>query len=310
MKASIKFIEYAAITLLVVGSAALVIAFFVFFWKQGGVNTALQANTSLLSNLGSFLSGTVGITWSLASVIFFYLALQEQRSDVKTNQDALKQQIEEMKETKTIYLEQSDILKTQTFENTFYQLLQLYSNAVRDLSYSIGGYPQRTSNGKDVFTVWKQILDQFSKGSTPDSTQDQSGGWIEYPSIPFGSFEEITEALGTRYLQLYSEYENTLNHYFRQLYHILKYVHLSSLITDERRNFYTTLVRAQLSQNELYAIIYNSMLPGYGNPKFLFLIKQYNLVKNFNPDTIPDKIIWNFFNAELQSVSDPFVTIS
>ncbi|WP_410522614.1 putative phage abortive infection protein [Pedobacter ginsengisoli] len=98
-----------------------------------------------------------------------------------------------------------------------------------------------------------------------------------------------------------------MNHYFRQLYHIFKYVHLSPLITDDRRSFYTSLIRAQLSQNELYAIVYNSLIPGYGSPKFLFLIKQYDVVKNFNPGNIPDPIIWRFFNAEKESVSDPFL---
>lgn len=116
----------------------------------------------------------------------------------------------------------------------------------------------------------------------------------------------LKHELNTTYRIRYTEFENTLNHYFRQLYHIFKYVHLSPLISEDRRAFYTSLVRAQLSQNELYALMYNSLVMSYGNPKFLYLIKHNNLLKNFNPSNIPNPIIWELFKAEQENVTDPF----
>lgn len=305
-KLSIKSIERIAIILLILGVIAAIVGIIVFSWEQRRFENTLKADTSLMGNLGSFLSGTVGVIWSLASVILFYLALQEQRKDIKTNQKALALQIKELEDTRLVYIDQSNTFKTQGFENTFFELLQLHASTVKDLIYLTNGFPQRISNGKEVFVVWKQELDHFSLGYTPDSTQDTSGGWTTDPSIPFASFEEIKAALDTRYRERYFEFENTLNHYFRQLYHIFKYVHLSPLITDERRSFYASLIRAQLSQNELYAIMYNSLVIGYGNPKFLYLIKHYNLLKNFNPSNIPDPIIWELFKVEQENVTDPF----
>jgi len=306
---SIRSIEIAAFLLLGIGVIVALIGIIAFSWNQPRMTTDLKADTSRLSNMGSFLSGTVGIVWSLASVILFYLALREQRKDIKINQDALNLQIKELEDTRMVYIDQSNTFKTQGFENTFFELLQLHSSTVKDLTYSSsrGHLNHVISNGKDVFIVWKQQLDHFSRGYTPPSLEDDFGYYTESVPIPFASFDDIKKALNTRYKEIYYEYENTLNHYFRQLYHIFKYVHLSPLITDDRRSFYTSLVRAQLSQNELYAIVYNSIVTGYGNPNFLFLLKKYNLAKNFNHSNIPDQIIWEYFKYEQGLISDPFV---
>ncbi|MGM9478844.1 putative phage abortive infection protein [Pedobacter sp. GSP4] len=85
---------------------------------------------------------------------------------------------------------------------------------------------------------------------------------------------------------------------------MFKYIHLSALIPDERKAFYSSLVRAQLSQNELYALLFNSLVDGYGDPKFIFLIKRYNILKNFNTDGIPDPIIWEYYLDKV--VVDPY----
>lgn len=70
----------------------------------------------------------------LAGVILLYVALDEQRKDIKINQNALIKQIEEfelqrveLSETREIFKEQSITLKIQRFENTFFQLINLYS---------------------------------------------------------------------------------------------------------------------------------------------------------------------------------------
>ncbi|MGM9478843.1 hypothetical protein ACS5PU_20635 [Pedobacter sp. GSP4] len=215
LKLTNKKIELIAIGLLIGGVIAALVGFIIFTWRQNTFVTDMRADTSLLGNLGSFLSGTVGATWSLASVILFYLALKEQRKDIKINQDALNLQIKELEDTRMVYVDQSNTFKTQGFENTFFQLLQLHSNTVKELSYSSGGYPETHTNGKTIFIVWKQRLDHFAKGYTPESEQDEFGGWVNFPSIPYKNFEEVYQALDTKYRLMYSDFENTLNHYFR-----------------------------------------------------------------------------------------------
>lgn len=298
-------IEISVKSLFAAGVIIAGIGILIFAWQQQ-VTTRSKADTSLLGDLGSFFSGTVGVIWSLASVILFYLALKEQRKDIKINQHALNLQINELEETRHVYVEQSEIFRIQTFENTFFQLLQIYSSTVRDSHWN-PGFGQGQSTGKNIFIVWKQRLDEISYGQLDEaSIQDEYGFYKHGDYTKFEDTDDDRKAFGNAYIKEYKSFEDVLSQYFRQLYHIFKYIHLSRLISEERKPFYASLVRAQLSQSELCALVFNSLITNHGNPKFLFLIKEYQLIKNLDRSNISEPFIWSFFDNEIEKVSDPF----
>ncbi|TCC98859.1 hypothetical protein EZ444_03980 [Pedobacter hiemivivus] len=59
------------------------------------------------------------------------------------------------------------------------------------------------------------------------------------------------------------------------------FIYFSNLDSKEK-NFYATLVRAQLSQRELYLIAFNNVIKGFGNPNFLYLTKEYYILQNMD----------------------------
>ena len=80
-----------------------------------------------------------------------------------------------------------------------------------------------------------------------------------------------------KYSAFYTQHQGALGHYFRNLYHIFKFVK-ESPIEDKRR--YTSLARAELSQYELALLFYNGISP-YGE-KFKPLIEEFGLLENLN----------------------------
>ncbi|PTB88561.1 hypothetical protein C9994_17705, partial [Marivirga lumbricoides] len=74
------------------------------------------------AKFGDIIGGLIGSIWSLAGIFLFYLALTEQRKDIKINQDTLKSQIKsldlqieeyklqriELEETRKVLREQSE----------------------------------------------------------------------------------------------------------------------------------------------------------------------------------------------------------
>jgi hypothetical protein len=81
------------------------------------------------------------------------------------------------------------------------------------------------------------------------------------------------------YEQFHSRYRGVLDHYFRNLYHIVKFVDRSG-IEDPKQ--YTSLVRAQLSPPELLLLFYNGA-SAFGE-KFKPLIEKFALLEQL-PDT-------------------------
>jgi len=252
-----------------------------FLYKQN-YSLGLSINSATFGDLGSFLSGTVGSLWSLASVIYFIVALKEQRKDIAENQ-------------------RSQAL--QRFESTFFNLINLHTNTVNELhtNEDFGG------TGNQVFVVWKFHLDTLAINNNVKYEYSPSGGTIRIEGNGITDHNVFDEYLANHYYSRhYIKFENALNHYFRQLYHVYKYIYQSELITHIDKKRYAGILRAQLSQNELYAIAVNAIIPNYGYPKFMFLIKEFNVLKNFNPEKIPEGILWQHINKLKDECTNPF----
>jgi len=267
--------------LIILGSFAFLFGLIAFGFNRGEWSAELPIDSSLLSNLGSFLSGTVGGLWALASVFYFIQALSEQRKEIEDNHH---------------------LASIQRFETTFFQLLQSYSNTVNELKYKLDG---SAGEGREVFTYWKDSLDEMAQAKGVDRIHDGYGGTTVTSKPQIDDKEEFEKFLNEVYYKVhYHKFEDSLNHYFRQLYHIFKYIHESELIKDDQRQFYASLLRAQLSQNELYAIAVNAVIPEYGRKKFLPLIKRYDILKNFNHKVIPPSIMWEYIKDITTKVND------
>ncbi|MEZ9187629.1 putative phage abortive infection protein, partial [Vibrio splendidus] len=84
-----------------------------------------------------------------------------------------------------------------------------------------------------------------------------------------------TDRLYDSYSSFWDDNGHELAHYFRFLYNIFKFIDESNI---ENKKFYSRLVRAQLSDQELILIYYNSFGP-YGK-KFQHYIETFQLMDN------------------------------
>lgn len=276
--------------LLWIGFIIFIIGVLLFAYRESiGFNTKINAEK--VGQLGDFIGGIVGSLWSLAGVILFYVALTEQRKDIEINQGALKQQITEfelqrveLKETRKIFEEQSETLKIQRFENTFFQLLSLHHELVDKLKFEKPSlnYTTESLEKRTVLTKACQDLNAKMQYSNYTHKQNSSGGSESKENFP-ESIEVAEERMNKVYKKFYFEdYKQILSHYFRNIYHIFKFIKTTELIKDTQKQFYATIVRAQLSSDELFLILYNSLQDKLGYPNFLYLIKEFDIMQNFD----------------------------
>lgn len=86
-----------------------------------------------------------------------------------------------------------------------------------------------------------------------------------------------------------------LDHYFRHLYRVVKYIDESKVIDDKQRYGYTSIVRATLSQYELIMLFYNC-LSSNGVDKFKPLIEKYALFNNIREDLLAKEEHYNLYS--------------
>jgi hypothetical protein len=290
-----------------------------FIWRDFKFNSDLPIDKQKFGQFSDYVGGIIGSIWALAGVILFYVALTDQREDIKNNREvlltqvkALEQQIEEfalqrdeMKMTRKVFNEQSNTLKKQQFESTFFNSLDLFNNIILDISYFI---PDRTEidefnppifpqpdrsqvyTGRDSFKFfYKELqnhyLDCHNQFVKDNMFRDNKGKTLEI------NIEDELQIIEKSFEKLFDDYQAQLGHYFRTVYNIIRFVEKESV---ENSKYYTNLVRAQLSTFEHLLLFYNC-LTNYGKENFKPLIIKFSLLDNLSTSGLLDQRHLEFY---------------
>lgn len=147
----------------------------------------------------------------------------------------------------------------QQFETTFFNMLTNQRDITKQLSSS-KNFPKMDG---------AEFLSYFSENLKKD---------IEScPKEPFG-IKEQQEFIQEIYDKTYLKQASVLGHYFRHLYHIVKYTD-ESFIPNKKK--YIDIIQSQMSDDELYCNFYNS-ISKYGKEKFLPLLSKYYFFENIS----------------------------
>jgi Putative phage abortive infection protein len=164
---------------------------------------------------------------------------------------AYRSQSQELRRVEQEAVSEKAAREKRDFEQTFFNLLQLFRETVKEIDVS-DKYNQNPVSGRDAL---KRILEEYIGGSQGNKESD-----------------------GKLFYGAYSRFRDDLAHYFRLFYHILKFVNQSP-ISEKKR--YTGLLRATLSDAEITLIALNC-IHGGGRGKLKPLIEKYSMLHNIS----------------------------
>lgn len=219
--------------------------------------------------------------------------------------------------------EQNDTLRQQRFENSFFHLLSLHGSIVDNLeitsfrsrqafTYFIDLLKSSSTEfavfqplsrltlaqihelrGSGVLTHEMRARLDSSEISTIESTLEKGAGVVgKYLE---GDHKFHQDLLDKGYLIAHEKSKDGLSHYFRNLYHIFRFIEDSKLIDTEEKKKYARITRAQLSDQELVAVLYNCLALArdkndhqmeFGFPKMTRLVKDYDILQNLNSHSL------------------------
>ena len=209
------------------------------------------------------LFGAVNALFSGLAFAGLYWALRLQREQLELQRTELALQREELVASRAELTgqrlqlqQQTDTFELQRFEDSFFALLGAHGEIVgaMDLVNAQG----HVTKSRDCFKVWYQRL---------------HGSHAHHAIYPDG---KTLEAVQSVYAKFYEDHQAEIGHYFRHLYHIVKFVKEAPV---KNKGKYTSLVRAQLSAYEHLLLFYNC-LSEQGIDKFKPLVEEFSLLEN------------------------------
>lgn len=254
-----------------------VIALWYFSWQY--IDNSVVSIDFELTDIEA--RGLFGDKFGAINALFSSLAFAGIIFTIFLQKRELKLQREEMEETRGEFIKQNDTLIRQKFENTFFQLVNLFNSIVNSIDLR-NSKSIVTTSGRDCFVTFHKRLERYLEklileDGTPFSSIDQS------------TIEQAIKAYDTLYVSNRSD----LSHYFRTFYHIIKFVENSEI---DNKKQYIAIARAQLSSHEQIILFYNCLHEN-GIEKFKPLIETHSLFKN-----IDDSLILNI--GHLDEYSD------
>lgn len=261
----------------------------------------IKDTVEILGPFGDFFGGMLNPILTFCSFMALLMTIILQQRELKLSRKQIEISVKELAETRKAteisseaLTEQSKSLKIQNFENTFFNMLTLHNEIVNNTSllmfkeyfekkdstitrigevvpeenkkyfYTIDGQKvnieeDREYYGRKSFYRLFEILNQFIKDYIQDNNNNPTG----------------------LYNAFHLEYSEILNHYFRNLYHILKIVDEENIFDLNKKKDYTNILRAQISNYEL-ALIFMNAIYKESDDKLLPLLIKFEFMEPLN----------------------------
>lgn len=199
-----------------------------------------------------------GLNVAIAACAFVGLivTIRQQHKEIEQTQAELRGQKEQLEK-------QANVLDLQQFEGTFFNLIRLHHQIVEGMSDGDDS-SSRKVHGRAVLV---KAESQTIKAVRP---RRSTRIVVMFRAV---TSAELTEA----YRLTYEDKGSHLGHYFRNFYHVVKFVDTSRLSESEKRR-YVSFARAQLSHPETILMFFNGLSPL--GTKMKPYIEQYALLED------------------------------
>jgi hypothetical protein len=255
-------------------------------------------NLSETGQVGDTIGGIVNPFVALIAVWFTFKAFWVQYDANEKQKEINKKQEERNAEQDKKYDQQVEDIAIQRFENNFFQMLNLQQEIVNGLYFSLNEH-QKYYNVNDPIkksddtivtgrTVFKWLYNRGTYYGLKTSSNNIAPEGIKYLIKEFG-YEKYVEISSI----------SCLDHYFRHLYRIFKYVYDSRALLKnfDQEYKYTSIIRAQLSDYELILLFYNCLSKN-GKDRFKKYAERYALFNNIRNELLVDeKVLKEYSNS-------------
>lgn len=230
--------------------------------------------TSPIDKMTIANAGVFGDSFGVLTSLFSAMAFAGVAFTLAMQRDQMLIQRQELTLQKQESADSRNEVQKQGFENTFFQMLKMHNQLISEItSHQNGAQGIITKDGR---TVIKDMQGKLNAYFAQNIKHDQDD--LDNILIAFERF--------------YTERGYQLAHYFRFLYNIFRFISDAKI---DNKELYVRLARAQISNQELFILYYNSLTKRGRN--FQKYIVEFKLMDNLDPkqlfrpqdrDLIPD----------------------
>lgn len=234
------------------------------------VANSLEKAGMFLGTFGDFLGGVLNPLLTFGTLVALAITILLQRTQLELAEDSASRN--------------SAVMEKQAFETTFFNMLNLHNTTVQDLKFDPKTieipiwYEEDDIDAEEDIDFDNRNPDMLL---TPINMADAEGRQV---------FERVLQLMDSKlhpsppnavYHRIQKYHNYILGHYFRTLYQLLELVEeYSEEAGYEEATRYSSIIRAQLSANELILLFYNCGYELVDTGQFRKLLKRYEILEH------------------------------
>lgn len=255
-----KILLWILLVVAIVGGCLAIYVYLSTFCGDDTSKCELIANVEKWGQTGDFFGGVLNPFFTFVGLLFVGITIRQNQQALNQSETELKLSRKELRKSSGALQAQVKTVERQRFETTFFQLLTMFNEIVKDLDFN--------DQLKGRRLLVKLYADNFLLNNK-----------MNHPPADIEKINDI-------FKQFYNGYGYLLSGYFRTLYNILEFVDKSDFSLPEKQ-FYSDLLRAQLSKYELGLLFYVCLITSeYKYENLLGLVKKYNLLEYLEDSSI------------------------
>lgn len=272
--------------------AILAVAVLAYIFLNTGPGASIKDKASW-GAMGDYFGGMLNPTFALLGLFALLKTIRIQSEELRTSNKALEYSNEELQLTRTeahlsreALQEQSNSIKLQNFENTFFNMINLHNEIIQGIKFTTVNYIFKSDLNDSIdFEITFKVEENAFANKDLDSicinlkkflnTYNTLENYMK--EINYKNLSNINQANMTNdlYLLFYNVHDQYVGTYFRNIYQILKVISKKGI----NEKFYSNILRAQLSNHELEFLFYHCASQ-IGNTEFIILLIKFEFLEH------------------------------
>lgn len=243
-------------------------------WLFASLDTFFFSQIS--NNFGDFVSGTIGILFTLTATFFLFVTMAEQR--------------------KQTYEARLDNARSR-YESTYFNMLAMLDDVIKSVDANLK--ESKTNQIESINVYYRLIKEMYATSKTANAEMLELLQELSINDSCSIRIQRLREGTASIFEQIVKEIDCNVSYFYRYIYNAIMYIEEIDVINEAKKKQYLNILKAQLSDEALALLMYDAISKFAQNKegfnKFQDVLDRLNFFEDIQESVLLERCHYKFY---------------
>lgn len=243
-------------------------------WLFASLDTFFFSQMS--NNFGDFVSGTIGILFTLTATFFLFVTMAEQR--------------------KQTYEARLDNARSR-YESTYFNMLAMLDDVIKSVDANLKEF--KPNQIESINAYYRLIKEMYATSKTANTEMLELLQELSINDSCSIRIQRLREGTASIFEQIVKEIDCNVSYFYRYIYNAIMYIEEIDVINEAKKKQYLNILKAQLSDEALALLMYDAISKFAQNKegfnKFQDVLDRLNFFEDIQESVLLERCHYKFY---------------